>query len=977
MTKNLLFIMVFLLCSVVAFGQNKNITGKVTAKSDGLPLPGVTVTVKGTRTTTQTDARGMFSMAVAADAKVLVLSYVGFKVTEATITNGVIGVVLPEDAQSLSEVIVTGYTTQNKRSVTGSIASVKSEDVSTVPIASFDQALQGRASGVLVTANSGQPGASAVITIRGSGTLSGATTPLYILDGVEITARDFATLNPMDFDSFSILKDAVSTSQYGSRGANGVVVITSKQGKIGKAVITYDMQLGRSKAPENKLKVMNTEQKLDYELTNGNPNGWTDEEIAEFRLIDTNWEDVLFQTGTTRSHNLSVAGGSDKTRYLISGNAFNQSGTVPTTKLKRYTGRVNVSSGTDNFDFGLTSSVGYSDLTNTSEANTGINAPLNAVRWTNPYLAPYNPDGSYSSNPTGQPNPLSELLENTNVGGQLKAIGTVFAVYRVPVVPGLFAKINAGADYASNETTSFINPSTYTGSLQTGTRGSLARGYDKFVRYTLTSSIGYATKFGEDHSLSATIFNEMVKGKGNSFGFTGFGLGGAFENESGITPGNTTNNFIPTVRGTGTENGILSYFTIINYGYKDKYFLQVGARRDGSSRFGANQRYANFGSVGLSYVLSSEDFFAPVKTVFNDFKLKVSYGSAGNQIGIGDFASRELYARSVYNGVSGLVQSQLASPDLTWEARKTFNTGIEFSSFQGRVSGTVEYYNSLTNRLLFPRAISTTTGFESIITNAGELRNKGLEASLSVDVLKTQAFNWNVFANFTYNQNKVESLSGGQAEITQGLGLLRPGSPASSLYLVRYVGVNPDNGNAIYLDKDGARTEEYSADNRVLLGPTDAPYFGGFGTSVSFKGVELSALMSYATGNKIYNNDRTNIEIPDYLFDNLSTELLTEWREPGQVTNIPRADQPIETETTRFVEDGKFLRLRNVTLSYELPKTLISNIKFSTVRVFVQGQNLATWTKFRGYDPEFTGGSLTGAQYPALRTITAGLSIGF
>ena len=977
MTKKLLFIMVFLCCSYVSFGQTKNITGKVTAQGDGLPLPGVTVTVKGTTTTTQTDARGVFAMAVPSGAKVLVFSYIGFKIEEATITNGVIGVVLQEDQQSLSEVIVTGYTAQNKRSVTGSIASIKSKDVGNVPIASFDQALQGRAAGVLVASNSGQPGASAAITIRGRGTLSGSTTPLYILDGVEITAGDFATLNPLDFDSFSILKDAVSTSQYGSRGANGVVVITSKQGKIGKPLITYDLQLGRSRAPENKLKVMNTEQKLDYELANGNPNEWTDEEIAAFRLIDTDWEDVLFQTGTTRSHNLSVSGGTDKTRYLISGNAFNQSGTVPTTKLKRYTGRVNVSSGTDNFDFGLTSSVGYSDLTNTSEVNTGINAPLNAIRWTNPYLAPYNSDGSYSSNPTGQPNPLSELLENSNVGGQLKAVGTVFAVYRVPVVPGLFAKVNAGADYTSNETTNFINPSTYTGSLQTGTKGSLARNYGKFVRYTLTSSIGYETKFGEDHTLSATVFNEMVKGTGTSFGFTGYGLGGAFENESGITPGNTTNNFIPTVRGSGSENAILSYFTNINYGYKGKYFLQVGGRRDGSSRFGANQKYANFGSVGVSWAMSNEEFFTPVKTVFDDLKLKLSYGSAGNQSGLTDFASRELYSRSVYNGVSGLVQSQLASPDLTWESRKTLNTGIEFTSFKGRISGTVEYYNSLTSRLLFPRAISTTTGFSEITTNAGELRNKGVEASLSVDVLKSESFNWNLFANFTYNQNKVVSLSGGQAEITQGLTLLKPGQPANSLYLVRYVGVNPDNGNAIYLDKDGAQTEEYSADNRVLLGSTDAPYFGGFGSSVSFKGIEVSALFSYVTGNKIYNNDRTNIEIPDYLFDNLSTELLTEWREPGQITNIPRADQAIETETTRFVENGQFLRLRNVSLSYELPKTLISKAKFSSVRIFVQGQNLVTWTKFRGYDPEITGGTLTGAQYPALRTVTAGLSIGF
>lgn len=981
MMRNLLLILIFLCYSAVSFGQGVEITGKVTSKGDGLPLPGVSVTVKGTKTTTQTDAQGNFKLPGASNARVLVFSYIGFKSTEIVVTRGVIGVSMQEDAQSLSDVIVTGYATQSKREVSGSVSTVKAADVSQVPIASFDQALQGRAPGVLVTANSGQPGASAVITIRGRGSISGSTNPLYILDGIEISARDFATLNTADFDSFTILKDAVSTSQYGSRGSNGVVVVTSKKGQTGRPLIKYDVQYGKSKAPENKLKVMNTEQKLDYELANGNPNGWSDEEIADFRLIDTDWEKVLFQTGTTKNHNLSISGGNDRTRYLISGNFFDQTGTVPTTRIKRYVGRANISSGTENFDFGLTSSIGSSDLTNTSEGNTGINAPLNAIRWTNPYLAPYNADGSYSSNPTGQPNPLPELLENTNSGVKLKAVATVYGTYRVPSVPGLVAKVNAGADYTTYETNNFIDPTTYTGSLQTGTKGSLQKGYDKFVRYTLTSSIGYSTKIATDHSLSVTVFNEMVKGKGNSFGFTGYGLGGAFENESGITPGNTTNNFIPLVRGgvstLGADNGILSYFTLVNYGYKDRYFLNLNARRDGSSRFGANKKYANFGSIGASWVVSNESFFMPLKGVVNDLKYKITYGSAGNQLGLGDFQSRELYGRAVYNGVSGLAQTQLANPNLTWEKRTTFNTGLEFTMFSGRVTGTAEYYSALTDQLLFPRALSETSGFDELITNAGSMTNKGLEASLSVDVIKSKSFSWNAFVNFTYNKNKIKSLADGSEEITQGLNVLRPGQALNSLYLVRYVGVNPENGNSIYLDKDGAQTEDYSADNRVILGTTDAPYFGGFGSTFSFKGVELSFLLSGVTGNKIYNNDRTNIENPDYLFDNISVDLLNEWRTPGQLTDIPRPDQAIETETSRFVENGSFLRLRNVTLSYELPKSLLSNLKINSVKVFVQGQNLKTWTKFRGFDPEITDGILNGAQYPALRTVTAGLSIGF
>jgi TonB-dependent starch-binding outer membrane protein SusC len=975
---------VLLLCITQLYAQTRTVTGKVTAQSDGLPIPGVSVTVKGTTTGTQTDANGNFSLNAPNSARVLVFTYIGFKPQEVVIASGTLGVVLQEDQKSLSEVVITGYQTQSRREVSGSIATVNAAQVAQVPIASFDQALQGRAAGVLVTANSGQPGSSAVITIRGNGSINGSTTPLYILDGIEITARDFSTLNPNDFATFNILKDAAATSQYGSRGSNGVVVVTSKQGLAGRPVIRYDLQLGRSLAPENKLKVMNTEQKLDYELVNGNPNGWSDDEIAAFRNINTDWADVLFKKGTTKSHNLSVSGGADKTKYLISGSLFDQSGTVPTTKLKRYNGRVNLSSGTKDLDFGINSTIGYSDFKNTSEANTGINAPLNAVMWTNPYLAPYTATGAYSQNPTGQPNPLPELLENVNLSGQLKAVGNAFVNYRVPVVPGLFVKVNGGADYTTNESSAFIDPITYTGSLQTGQRGSLARNYNKFVRYTLTSSIGYSRTFAEDHTLTATVFNEIVRGKGSTFGFTGYGLGGAFENEAGITPGNTTNNFIPLVRGGGAPapygetNALLSYFTIINYGYKGKYFLQLGGRRDGSSRFGANYRYANFGSVGASWVVSAEPFFASLKEAISDLKFKASYGSAGNQGGLGDFQSRELFGRAVYNGVSGLLQGQLAQPDLTWEQRNKLNLGLEFTAWKGRVGGTVEYYNDKTTRLLFPRPISTTTGFGSITTNAGALRNSGIEASLNVDVIKSRSFTWNLFGNFTYNKNRVLELVNGQNEIVQGtLAVLRPNEALNSLYLVRYQGVNPANGNSVYLDKNGNPTETYSASDRVIVGTTDAPYFGGFGSGVSYKGLELNVLFSYVTGNKIYNNDRTNVENPDYLFDNLSADLLREWRTPGQITDIPRADQPIQTATTRFVEDGKFLRLRNVTLSYELPKRWVSAIKLNSVRVFAQGQNLATWTKFKGYDPEITGGVLTGAQYPALRTYTAGLSVGF
>ncbi len=985
MVKPLLNLLLGLLISSFCFAQGRMVNGKVTAKNDGSPLPGVSVTVKGMTTGTQTDAKGNFELQVPASAKLLTVSYVGYRTQDAVITSGTIAIALEDSRQSLNEVVVTGYNAQREREVAGSVATVRGEQINHVPIASFDQALQGRAPGVLVQASSGQPGAAANIVIRGRGTILGSTNPLYIMDGIEITAADFATINTQDIAAVTILKDALATAQYGSRGANGVVVITTKQGHTGRPIVQYDAQFGRSTAADSKVKLMNADQKLDYELANGNPNGWTDSEIAALRKVNTYWKDVIFKTGITKSHNLSVSGGVDKTRYFVSGGVFDQSGTVLTTRLKRYNGRVNLTSGTQDFDFGLNSTYGYSNFTNTSEANTVNASPLNAIRWINPYLTPYNPDGSYTQSITGQPNPLPNLIENSNLRGQLKLVGNVYAVYHVPVVKGLYAKINSGVDYTSNEITVYNSPLSTVGSALPGGRGSLTRGYGKLTRYTLTSSVGYNKKIGDDHQISATLFNEIVSANSNSFRFTSYGLGGAFDNESGITPGTSTNNFIPIVAGGGGAdpmnssallgaNALLSYFANVKYNYKERYFIESYLRRDGSSRFGSDRRYANFGSVGVSWVASSEDFFAPIKNIFSDLKLKASYGSAGNQPVTADFLPRELYGRAVYNGVSGLVQSQLANPELQWERRTTFNTGLEFTAWNGRIGGSFDYYNSLTSNLLLNQQLSRTGGRSSLIANSGKLRNSGIETSLNVDVLKLNDFDWNVFANFTYNKSKIEALLPNQNEIVDGIYINRVGEKQNQLYLVRYVGVNPANGNSIYLDKNGNPTETYSSNNRVLVGSTEVPYFGGFGSSVSYKGFEASAFFSFVKGNKLFNYDRSNVEYP-YAADNLSADLLREWRTPGQVTDIPNPNADYIAETTRFVENGDFLRLRNATISYSLPKTWLSRVKINSLRVFVQGQNLVTWTKFRGFDPEYATGNVIGAQYPALRTLTAGLNI--
>lgn len=979
MRKFVLMVFALVLCLVEQVAaQGRTISGRVTEQATGDGLPGVSVIVKGTTTGVSTGVDGGYSVTIPENVSnpTLIFRQIGMATQEIVVGNRTsINVAMSTDTRQLSEVVVTGYTTQTQREVAGSVSTVKAEEIRQVPLASFDQSLQGRAPGILVQANSGQPGAAANVVIRGRGSILGSSEPLYIMDGVQISATDFSTLNPADFESLTILKDASATSIYGSRGANGVVVITTLKGLAGKTRINYDVQYGFSRAPRNRLELMNTEQKLQYELQRGNPYGWDDDDLARLRQIDTNWEDVFFKTGSTKNHTLSASGGNDKTTYYLSGSIFDQTGTVPNTGLERYTGRANVESNAGNFNFGLNSTFGYSDFTNTSEANTGIGTPLNAIRWTNPYETVYDEEGNFTVMESGQPNAMQELLQNRNLRQQLKGVGNVFVGYQVPFLEGLSLRTSWGGDFTGNETSVYLNPESYSGQFATGGSGSFSRGYNRRFTYTGTTSATYSTAFAEDHTLTVALFNEIVNSRFRSFGFTGYGLGGAFENEAGITPGNPT--FIPDVTGGGTENALLSYFTNINYGFKDRYFVTLGARRDGSSRFGADRRYANFGSIGFSWIVSDEAFFDGLSNVFDDVKFKASYGSAGNQALTADFASRELYSRAAYAGISGLRQSQLENRELQWERKTTFNTGLEFSTLNGRVGATVEFYNSLTSDLFLNRQLSRTSGYPFQLSNVGELRNRGLEFGLTGDIVASDKFTWSANASLTYNKNEVTKLIGDQEEIINGLYINRIGEPMNSLYVVRYAGVNPDNGNAQYFTANGEITEVYDPNDRVIVGTVETPWFGGFGTSLRWGGLELSTFFSFVTGNKLYNNDRANVENPQYLWDNLSTAMLNEWTPDNRITDVPRPGNPFRQETTRFVEDGDFLRLRNINLSYTLPSSLYNGIGISSVRLFAQGQNLATWTKFLGFDPEVSTGSLVGAQYPALRTVTFGLNVGF
>jgi TonB-dependent starch-binding outer membrane protein SusC len=977
------FFLSFLLLSILSLAQTRTITGRITDER-GDPVAFASVKLKGSRSGIAADAAGNFTI-TAKQGDVLVISGTGLVEKEVTVgQDNVLNIPMQRGQSQLTEVFVTGYNTKSKRSSAGSATSVTIDDIRTQPIASFDQLLQGQAPGINVVTGSGQPGRAADVTIRGRGSISGSTQPLYIIDGIEINAQDFSTLNQGDFESVTVLKDAAAASIYGSRAAGGVIVITTRRGRVGPTRFNYDVQYGQSQWPRSRLKLMNTNQKLDYELENGNPNGWTMAEIDSLRKIETDWEKVFFRTGITQQHQLSASGGNDKTRFYASIAYLNQTGVVEATALKRYTGRLNLETGNDNLRVGMNTTFGYSIFTSTQENNQTISSPLNGIRWSLPYFTPYDKEGNYLQDPTpsAQPNPLQELLENKRRFPQWKAIGNVFAEYKLPFYPAIMLRTNWGLDYTQNETEVYNRRTTRLGQQATGGQGSLARAFNRNLRYIGTNSINFKKTFGGEHDLGVSVYQEYLNEQFRAFNFTGFGLTLPFPNEAAITNGTSTNGFIPTVAGNGTESSLVSYFGEIDYGFRNRYFLHAGFRRDGSSKFGANNRWANFYNVGASWVISDETFMEPLRGTFDLLKLRASYGTVGNQDGIADFAARAQLGRSSYAGTTGLRLTDPGNPDLRWETRKTANVGVEFGLLKNRLGGSIEYYHSVTSDLFYRRAVSGTSGFATVLANAGRLRNQGIEIALRGQPIKTASFTWNIEGNFTYNKNTILELGpDGEDNVQNGVAVLKIGKPLNTLWLVKYAGVDPANGDPLYLDKDGKVTNVYDPKNNAYLGTSDAPYFGGITNTFNYKGVELQVFWVYSLGNEVYNNDRLNVENPGYTASQLSTDLLREWRNPGDITDVPRADPSVYflDNTTRFVENGSFWRLRNVQVSYSLQRPLLQRLKLNSLRVFVQAQNLVTITEYRGYDPEVPGGGFlnAGAQYPTLKTVTAGINIGF
>ncbi len=996
-----------------AMAQSKTVSGKVTDQATGQGLPGVSVVVKGTTVGTATGADGGYTVNVPANGSTLVFRFIGYKSVERPIGNeSTINVGLGVDNKQLEEVVVTGYQTKTKEDLSSAISVVNSKELEQRPNPSIDQLLQGKAAGVQVTAVNGKPGANAFIRIRGTGSISGSNDPLLVVNGVQIpdnmADQFFTSINANDIESISVLKDAAAASIYGARGSNGVLVVTTKNGAKSNGQITYRFLTGvNEKIPDN-FDMMNAAQKLQYEYDLGYENSDFSNYLQSndfpntanlFNITDAerqagwnsliaqshDWKDDILQSGKITSHQLSFGGNTDKSNYYFSLQKYDQEGLTKGSVFNRYTGTLNVSSQIKSWlRVGNALTLGH---TKTNELRDRYNAqnPFYAIYAYNPYEPAYLEDGSV--NYTSQGFPILEALENNPEERKYMSGLNSFNVDVTPL-KGLILSSKLGLTLNDYSRTSFLKPGSvldlYVGDPTA--RGTKVDNGSREFAYDWINSARYEFNVGEKHNFGVLLFQEFQKDQFSSYSLSkkGFANGNLSTQDNGAA--NTGTNST-----TAADWAISSLAANLEYNFNKRYYLTGSLRRDGSSRFGSDNKYGTFWSTSASWLVTQENFMQQYDWL-TVLKLRASVGTVGNFAGIGNYQSLGLYGFGKYNNLLTSFPSQVANPALSWESKLKRDIGLDFELFKSRFAVSLDYYNETTEDLLLNTPISRTTGFSTVTRNIGSVQNKGLEAALNVDIIRNSSLTWSFNGNITFNKNEVKTLNEGQEEIvTNGIGVFRPGYAYGTFKLVRYAGVDPQTGEAQYYSKDGEVTKTYSSSDAVILdGKSPNPkFYGGFGTTIAWKGIDFSANANFVSGNYALNYVKNDlVSWGDLYYQNLSTDALNYWKKPGDVNVLPAANGENVTYTTDlYLEKASFLRLRNLTLGYTVPKALTEKIKMQSLRVYVQGQNLLTYNPHYFGDPEVGYGSeesgLTQVgqaslySYPQTRQFSFGVDVSF
>ena len=981
---NALLIITFLFFGFAGWAQEK-VKGTV-SDVGGLPLLGVTILEDKTSNGVSTDFDGNFEISIQKKT-VLIFSYVGFETLRVDASPGqTLNVTMKEDIESLSEVVVVGYGTQTRKTMTSRVSSVKAEEIANIAVTSSDQLLQGRASGVQISMTSGEPGAGVSVKIRGTSSISGSSDPLYVVDGIPIqssnlsqmgvggaTTNPIADINPADIESIDILKDASATAIYGSRAANGVVLITTKRGVRDESKVSFGMYTGIQNYVKKPSLVTGQEfESLMNEsaLNNGKPLPYANPENA----LNTDWVGlVLNNDAPMRNIDASVSGGNEKVRYLISANNFMQEGLIRNQEFDRTTGRVNL-------DFTVNSKLkmGTSTLYAKTKRqiirnNDNIAGAFGATHFYPSNRPVFNDDGSYFRMPTID-HPLA-IVDQAKVDMSTdRFLGNAYAEWSI--LPGLRLKSTFSVDQTHNRERAYDNTMTNSGSAVQG-RAVIYNVSD--FNWIQENVLTYQFSLGEKHSFNALIGNSVQESKNEYTRAEGSGF--------------PTNDFtqissaaVKDATAFSSSYGIASFFGRLNYDYANKYLLTLNVRADGSSRFGSDNRWGVFPAVGLGWTVSEEEFLKDVSFISN-LKILGGYGITGNQSGIRDFNSLGLWQGASYAAVPGVRPFQLANPDLKWETTRQTDLGIDMSLFEDRVTFNAGYYYKKTVDLLLNVPLPRTSGFGSVAQNSGEIENSGLEFGLGVDLFPSSSeLKWHLDANISTNKNKVLKLVAPFNVYNRDFFRYEEGYSMYSFYMHKQIGVDPQTGAIQFEDVDGDGEFSASADRRIV-GDANPDFYGGVTNTLNYKGFDLSFLFQFSYGNEQLNLTSFFLEHGGSRGTQYISSQLDRWQNPGDVTDVPKmsaANYASDLRPSRFVEDASYLRLKTLSLGYTIPKDIVGKIGLSSARVYVSGQNILTFTKYSGLDPELTGtasNALTkGVEFftpPSPRVFTAGFNVSF
>jgi len=1002
--KKIIFFIAFLCPCLFAAAQNRTVTGSVTDEKR-TPIANASVIIKETKQGTTTDVNGNFSITVDTRSQKLVFSYTGKASEEISIGNkSVVNVILKQQESSLQEVVVVGYGTQRKREQTGAISSVSGQELENRPFTSFDKMLQGEIPGLFSVAASGQPGSTQNVRLRGIGSISAGSAPLYVIDGVPVvpgdisrlttTANTFAGINPNDIESISVLKDAASTSIYGSQAANGVILITTKKGKPGKAKFRFDMEFGQNDLAyyNNEFKPLNA---LEWSMITkeglinlGNRVGQADTTVrfastygASDRGYNTDWFDLVTRKGQQQQFNLSASGGSDKGTYYVSGGYYKEDGIVIQSSFKRYTaairGRNYLS---DKFTVTTDISIGVTDQSTPPNSSAFANPAYLAIVLM-PTRPAYNPDGSINITDfdfLNLPfNPLYLAKYDQRKLNGIKGIGNVSGEYKI--LSNLKFTTRFGVDYNNLEESQYNNPNHGDGRNDNG------RGYSYYTRnfnWVWTNFADYSqTLLKENLKVDFKLGYEAFKQNilNNSLRADGFppSLDLTLA-ANGSTP--------KTASATINEKARMSVFSNLNMSFDNRYVLSGSFRRDGSSVFGQENRFGNFWSVGAAWNIDQEKWFTSINFI-NVLKLRASYGLNGNESGFGFYEPLTTYGYSGYNynQQPGSAPNNVGDPKLTWEINKPLNIGLDVTVLKNHLSLTAEYYDRKTTDLILAANTSRTTGWSSYTTNIGEMQNKGVELGIKATPVQTKNFDWNVNFNLALNKNRITALYQNK-DLTSGAFVRSVGYDYQTFFTRLWAGVDPANGDPLWYTDETKKTTTNNSNlaKLVKFGTATPKFFGGFSNTFSYKGFALDVQFNYSGGH--YQRDALGSL---YLSDGASAarnkvkKQLDRWQKPGDITDVPKyivnGNKSSNANSTRYLYKADNVRLRNIQLAYTFPSSIAQRLKISGLTFYTRGTNLFTWVKDKDlpWDPEQGITEEFAADVFIPKTISVGLSLSF